>query len=454
MKFLPKEKSSVVFLLGFSFVLGVLYVFLTPPWQAPDEYTHYEYVHLLSRSKITQIKQQPDPDVQKEIIRSLDRFHVWKYVYEKPPDELPDRFIDSKVLSWSQSKLQRPPLYYVGGSLLLKLFKTDCLLARHYMMRMYSLLISMFTILFTFLSAQIVFNRDFVNSFFAAGFVAFLPQFGIISSSISSDNLANLMGAVSLYLFLFCLKNRNKPLLLLWFPAVITVAFFSGKTDFFIIPAFGIFLLIWLWKNRHWAQSNVLLLLGIAVSLLILGYLLFFVVFNEIGTTITANFWSQVKELGKHFIASRGQGVLSKKFAFTFFKSFWSYPGWMAFPLPHSVYNVLGLFSVLGLAGVIKYVLSCASRSHHKTAVKMESVLLLSAFVLTSFAGTLLRGLPMARYLFPSLAAIAILAALGFREWIPSQAKGRVLMGLLFALIGLNFYNIFIHMTNAFYYTF
>jgi hypothetical protein len=149
-----KEKNFLFMLLFFSFLLGLLYVFITPPWQAPDEFTHYEYIDILSRSNLFKIKQAPDYDLQKEIIQSMDQFNLWNYVFEKPPSTLPEKYEDSEVLEKSLLKINRPPLYYMLGSLLLKVFKTENLLVKHYMIRIFSLFLSMFTILFTFFSAK------------------------------------------------------------------------------------------------------------------------------------------------------------------------------------------------------------------------------------------------------------------------------------------------------------
>ena len=441
-------------LLFFSFLLGLLYVFITPPWQAPDEFTHYEYIDILSRSNLFKIKQAPDYDLQKEIIQSMDQFNLWNYVFEKPPSTLPEKYEDSEVLEKSLLKINRPPLYYMLGSLLLKVFKTENLLVKHYMIRIFSLFLSMFTILFTFFSAKIVFKGDFVYSVLAAGFIAFLPQFLIVSGSINSDNLENLIGAGSLYAFLYALKNFRKYSVFLIFPFLFLIIFFSGVKNFFIIPAFVFFCVLWLLKNKSFLRSRIFVFLGGAVSLLVIGFLFLFIVFNELGMRIMENFIEPLKFFWVQFFSENYQMIFSKAYMVTFFKSFWCYPGWMAFPLPNIIYSILALVFGLGLAGIVKYCFVCQFKNKRKSCVRAEFMVILIVFVLFSLVQALFRAHPMARYLFPSLSAVALLFAVGLREIFPLESRKKVTISFVLSLIALNIYTVFVFMIKVFYFRF
>jgi len=452
------ERKSIFLLLAFSFVIGLLYVFITPPWQAADEYTHYEYIDILSRSPIFDINQEPDVELQKEIIKSMDQFNLWKYIFEVPPPTLPEKYDDSSILIKSESKLDRPPLYYVVGSMILKVFDPDNLLAKHFIIRLFSLFISMFTILFAYLSARIVFEGCFTDSFFAACFVAFLPQFMIVSSSVNSDNLANLMGAVSVYFFLFSLKNHKNASILLVFPVIIAVSFVSGKINFFIIPAFVVFMVLWLRKNRPWDKSKILILSGCTAFLIILGFLFFSIIFDEIGARITSNFIGQIKILWDNFYYSGKKIlfgiILSRSFIQTFFRGFWGCPGWLAFPLSNNITHVLVLVSGLVLAGIVKFAFSYKRNPEKKYKINTEYLIMIFTVFFISFAGTFFRAAPMARYMFPSLSAIAILFALGIKEILPFKNKEKALILLIMTLLVLNVYMVLIHMNDVFYFRF
>lgn len=449
-----KEKKFLVLLLSFSFFLGLMYVFLTPPWQAPDEFTHYEYIDILSRSKVFKINQEPDYELQKEIIKSMDQFNLWSYVFEKPPSSLPEKFNDSEVLQISLPKLNRPPLYYVLSSLILKLFKTENLLLKHYMIRIFSLFLSMFTILFTFFSAKIIFKGDFVYSIMATGFIAFLPEFLIISGSINSDNLENLIGAASIFTFLYALKNFEKYSIFLIFPFLFFLIFVSGVKNFFIVPSFLFFCVIWLFKNKSIKRSKVFVWLGGVLSLLILGSLFLFIFFNEMGMRIMGNFIEPLKFFWVKFFSENYQMIFSKAFVLTLFKSFWCYPGWMAFPLPNIIYSILALVSGAGLVGIVKYCFSYRFRDKHKVWVQVDYFIMLVVFVLFSLAQALFRGHPMARYLFPSLSAVALLFTVGLKEIFLLESRKKAAITFILPLIVLNIYTIFIHIVKVFYFRF
>ena len=447
------EWKIVFFLLLFSFVLGSLYVFLTPPWQAPDEITHYEYIDILSHAKIFMIKQKPDYNLQKEIIKSMDKFNAWEYVYREAPSPLPEKFIDFPVYRESILKVNRPPLYYILSSLLLKTFKTDNLLLKHYIIRLFSLFLSLFTILFVFLSAKIVFNGNFFYSIAAACFLAFLPQFMISSSSINSDNLANLVGAFSIYIFLFSLKHLRNHYILLTFPFILIIAFSTGSTTFFLIPFLVVFCIIYLLKSQKSNRSGIILLIAIIISIFLIVYLFFHIIFSELGKRLAENYlpwlisWIRIFHGNYHV-------RFDKPFILMLFKSFWCYAGWMAFPLPNYIYRILEVVSLFGFLGIIKYILLKLFKVRQRFPVKVDYFILLVSFCFFSLAAVFFRGVPMARYFFPALSACAILFILGFKELIPFKSDKIALISLILSLAVFNVYTIFNHIINVFYFHF
>lgn len=455
--FFDEKKGTVPFylLLLISSVLGLHYIFFTPPWQAADEITHYEYIDILSRAKLFKIKHSSDYRLHREIIKSMDQFNAWNYVFVERPSPLPKRIWSLPVYEGSGTKLNRPPLYYVLGSIVLKIFKTDNLLLKHYIIRLFSLFLSLLTILFVFLAAKIVFD-DVYYSFTAACFVAFLPQFMITAGSINSDSLANLIGALSIYIFLFSLKNLKKYYIFL-LPLIIILVLFTGKKTFFIIPSLIIFGIIYLFKNWKINKSHTLLLSLVSISALILVYLILRYIFVDLGTRVVTNVTEVLGYCGQ---------VFQKNFYADFkgyyqqflLRSFWYYSGWMAFRLPNSMYTILTIFSLLGIIGLVKYIISYLLKLAKKTSIELDYFLLLASICFLAFAGFLCRMViskdPMARYIFPALPAIAILFVVGLKELIPARFKKITLTSLIFLLIVLNIYAIFNNLINSFYFHF
>ncbi|UCC38821.1 MAG: glycosyltransferase family 39 protein [Candidatus Aminicenantes bacterium] len=450
------ERKIVLLLLLTSFVLGAQYLFYTPPWQAADEITHYEYIDILSRAKIFQIKQESDYKLQREIIRSMDQFNAWKYVFEERPSPPPKRFWSLPVYEGSGTKLNRPPFYYILGSFVLKIFKTDILLLKHYLTRLFSLFLSLFTILFVFLAAKIVFDDPYY-SFTAACLVAFLPQFMIMSGAINSDSMANLIGAASLYVFLLSLKHWKNYYLLLLFPLLIIFGLLTGRKTFFIIPTLIIFGIIYLFKHWKTDKFRTLLFSLVGISALLIAYVILRYILADLGTRVIThttelfgfcgqvfqkNFWADFKGYSQQFL----------------FRSFWYYSGWMAFRLPNTIYTILAIFSLLGIIGWVKYIGCKLLKRAKNISVNLDFFLLLASICFLAFAGFLCRMVvsmdPMARYVFPALPALAILFVVGLKELIPSKFKKATLTSLISLLVILNIYTIFHHLINTFYFHF
>ena len=444
----------VLLLLLFSFALGVQYIFLTPPWQAPDEITHYEYIDILSRAKLFQIKQDSDYKLQKKIIRSMDQFNAWKYVFKDRPSPLPKRFWSLPVYSGSNTKTKRPPLYYISGSIVLKIFNTDNLLLKHYLMRLFSLFLSLFTILFAYLAARTVFDNNCYYSFTAACFVAFLPQFLIMSGTINSDSLANMIGAASIYTFLFSLKHSKNYYILLLFPFLIILGLLTGRTTFFIVPSLAIFSIIYLLKTRKKSKYTALLFVLTGFIAITAAYFIFKHIFPDLGARIATNILEILRNFGRLFQKSFYASFTHYKT--TLLRSFWYYSGWMVFRFPDYIYGILTVFSLFGVIGLIKYIAAELLKRKDRHPVKLDCFLLLFSISFLAFIGLMFRlvssASPMSRYIFPALPALAILFVVGLKELIPCKLEKMVLTVLIFLLVILNTYAIFGHLTNAFYF--
>jgi hypothetical protein len=451
------EGKTVLLLLLISFVLGLHYIFLTPPWQAPDEITHYEYIDILFRAKLLKIKHDSDYNLHREIIKSMDQFNAWNYVFEERPSPLPKRFWNLPVYEGSGSKLNRPPLYYILGSFVLKIFKTDNLLLKHYLIRLFSLFLSLFAILFVYLAAKIVFDNDLYYSLTAACFVAFLPQFMIASGSINSDSLANLIGAASLYAFLLSLKLWKNYYLLLLFPVLIILGLLTGRKTFFIIPVLVIFGIIYLFKHWKINKFRALLFSGIGISALVLAYVILRYIFTDLGTRVMTHTTELFGFCGQVFQKDYWADFKGNSLQFLF-RSFWYYSGWMAFRFPDSIYTVLAIFSLLGIIGWIKYIGLRLLKRTKNISVNLDFFLLLASICILAFAGFLCRMVvsmdPMARYVFPALPALALLFVAGLKELIPSKSKKIALPSLIFLLVVLNIYAVFNNLINSFYFHF
>jgi len=451
------KKVPIFLLLFFSFVLGCQYVFLTPPWQAPDEITHYEYIDILSRAKLFQIRHESDYVLQRRIINSMDRFNAWNYVFRERPSPMPKKFWGLPLYGGSNTKLKRPPLYYILGSFVLKIFGTDDLLLKHYSIRLFSLLLSLLTLFFVYKAAKIIFPDDPYLSLTATCLVAFLPEFLIMSSAINSDSLANLIGAAAIYLFLLSLADTRKYSLLLFFPLVVILGLLTGRTTFFIVPSLVVFGILFILKSWKQDKRTVLFLFLGSVAALVIGAFLLRHISIDLWMKVTTNISGLFTNFGRLFQRDSYAAFTAASLQMMS-RSFWYYSGWNAFSLPQPIYTVLIIFSLLGILGSVKYLIVKAAKVSQKSTVKFEHFILLaciSFFILTGFLLRLMASMdPVGRYTFPALSAFAILLVIGLKEFIPTRLKKIALSGLIILLVGLNVYAIYSHLIQSFYYRF
>lgn len=453
---IPKS-VPISLLLFFSFILGCQYLFLTPPWQAPDEITHYEYIDILSRAKLFQIRHESDYVLQRRIIRSMDRFNAWNYVFQERPSPMPKHFWGLPLYGGSNTKLKRPPLYYILGSFVLKILRTDDLLLKHYLIRLFSLILSLLTIFLVYKAAEIIFPDDPYLSMTTTCLVAFLPEFMIMSSAINSDSLANLIGAASIYLFLLSLADTRKYSRLWFFPLLIILGLLTGRTTFFIVPTLVVFGVLFILKSwREDKRITLFLSLGTVVTLVIGAFLLRYLSL-ELWMKVTTNISEIFSNFGRIFHKD-SYAAFTPASLQMLFKSFWYYSGWNAFSLPQPVYTILITFSLLGILGLFKHLILRAAKKSSKPTVKPEQLILLAAISFIILAGFLLRLMasmdPVGRYTFPALSAFAILFVIGLKEFIPARLKKITLSTLIILLVFLNVYAIYNNLIHSFYYRF
>src|SRR3972149_4092490 len=110
------SRRYIVLIFALAFVIRLAYAVVTPPFQAPDEYSHYSYVRFVHNFRHLPV--QPDPAVEAEELE----FH-------------------------------QPPLYYVLAA---PLFPSTNLIAGRPLlaMRLMNILFSMLTILIVYYFAS------------------------------------------------------------------------------------------------------------------------------------------------------------------------------------------------------------------------------------------------------------------------------------------------------------
>jgi len=455
-KQMDKKLKALFFI--FVFIQGFFYLFLIPPWQSPDECRHFGYGILVDKDK------KMKPNLDKKIVESMNAFHAWKYQSLTRPHTLPNRLRRVPFYGISIAKMSRQaPLYYLLSSFIIKRLKINGILNQFYVIRSFSFILFLLSVYFTYLSARILFKGGFLYCLATVSFVAFLPQFLIISTSVNIVNLAVLLETILIYLIIHSLYKNKKWLISILGPLIIALGFFNDRIALFMIPPFLILLFIYLFQSiRKKKFAKILIFSLIVIFISVSLYLLAQHFFPKSTETILqqSNIKQRLKDINRFiqfFPVPSTKSIQS--FFDGFFMSFWYVGGWMRFPYIINIYPVLKFVCLLAGLGLLVYLYNYFVKKDHKTTIDFNTFLVLMTAVLSLLVGAIILKFPtpvpghlaQGRYIFPAISALAVLFVLGLKEIVPKKFENWVPVFVIVGFIVLNIYTIFNSLIRVFY---
>ncbi len=422
-------KKILIWLIALSLLRGAAYLFITPPWQAPDETTHFQFIELLSQRPLSEIRKIPLHggdghyfELERKILASMKKYKAWQYVGLPTPDPMPDCFFNTPFFVGSAPKIYRPPLYYLMGASLLKVFHPKDLETRLYVVRLYSLILALGTVIVSCLIGYLVF-KDETYALMSGAFVSFLPQFMVIGTSVSSDNLVNLVSSIFLLYAIFLTGKERSTVSLVLLPLLSIVILLSGKTGLIALPA-GI-LIFFLQIRKFKTLLSLSLFSPFVLILSCIGA-------EQFSPGIVQSVYTNLKmTLLESFSTLPKDWRFYLSFLSILFKSFWFVGGWMAIYWSRWLYAGLSLLSLCSFLGFLKILRDATKRRDNHPLPSNSILVLLISTVVTAFGASLVyygfRGvLAQGRYLFPALSPIGILFILGLRSICPRSILRRL----------------------------
>lgn len=406
----PYRWALLLVLLTYA-VLGTLYAVYTPPWQAPDEPAHYNYIRALAEERALPVIEEGD----------YDQEYLSRLTTEKFPPELsiaPLRYED-----------HQPPLYYLLAVPVYLLFGGALI-----PLRLLSVALGLLLLTVTCRLTRLLFpDRPFL-ALAAVTLIAFLPQHVAMTAAVNNDTLAELLVATALWL---AVRPDPRP----WTLGVVVGLALLTKTTAYVALPVALLALWWTDEEGMPTRANQhrfrVFRAGRAVlaSFLLAGPWLL--------RNITVYGWADPLGLARHnavvvgqprtaeWLALYGPLGLSVQFLRTTFQSFWGQFGWMGVPMHPPIYLALALLSALLIAGVLAGWLD-RRRSRWTPWQRRGAVLLAfsaSLTVLSYLWYNLTFVQHQGRYLFPALVPLALAGALGLEGWAGRRVGG-LLLGL------------------------
>ena len=172
------KKNTTLLLFSFLFIKGLLFVILIPPWQGPDEPSHFEYIEKYLNnlkkdggSKKTReiiddslkkdylnLRERTNTGlsivaykIQRDIVRSMFNFDFWRLT-EKPPrySELDDVEVFFHTNYISSIPYGSEPLSFFITSKVIGTFGITTISNRQYYARIFSMILGILTLFFIY----------------------------------------------------------------------------------------------------------------------------------------------------------------------------------------------------------------------------------------------------------------------------------------------------------------
>jgi 4-amino-4-deoxy-L-arabinose transferase-like glycosyltransferase len=393
-------------------IVGTLYAVLTPPWQAPDEPAHYNYVKQIALHRSLPVLKPGDyPVAYLEEIKAA-------------------RFPPEMSVEPIRYEFHQPPLYYLLSVPLFQLFGGALLPLRLLSLGLGALLL----VVIYWLVLELAPSRPCL-ALGAAAFVAFLPMHLAMTAAANNDTLAELLLAMVLLLSIRYLKRAASPRrlgedyrILVLLGITTGLGLITKSTAYVALPlVLAAIAVRHLWLDEPAPPAIVTfksfaVYLLPAVALAIPWWLRNVALYGNLDILgLVRHDQVVVGQLRTaEYIAEHGSGSLVRAFFQTSFRSFWGQFGWMGVLLDQRIYQALAILSALAIVGFLLWLIRAFRQKGRFSewqwaagaVLGLSVVLMLAAYLWYNKSFLQHQG----RYLFPALAAIGLFAALGWRE--------------------------------------
>ncbi|HIP96675.1 MAG TPA: DUF2142 domain-containing protein [Anaerolineae bacterium] len=395
-------------------VLGVLYAVYTPPWQAPDEPAHYNYVRYLAEQHRLPVLQAGDYPYD-----YLEKIKAAKFPPEMTIDPIRYEF-------W------QPPLYYLLAVPVYLLFRGALI-----PLRLFSVACGAGLLIVAYGIVRQVFLQNEALALGTVALVAFVPQHLAMTAAANNDALAELILAGVVWALVRWVVGEktqrvgenSEELKRLAMVGVLIGLGLLTKTSTIVSVPLALVALV-LRRKRATALSIACLLLP--ALLLVLPWLVRnAAVYGGLDVLGWSRHGVVVADQPRtaEWVALYGLGNVLHWGLTTTFHSFWAQFGWMAVPIDARIYLTLALFCGLAGVGFVLHVMRLwRERSLRLDEETQRAASLLALWLLLTGASYLWYNATFVqhqgRYLFPALVPIAVFFALGWRETLrPENAR-------------------------------
>ncbi|MFQ5886597.1 MAG: glycosyltransferase family 39 protein, partial [Anaerolineae bacterium] len=344
------RRFGLVFIVVAYLVVGALYALKTPPWEAPDEPAHYNYIAYLAEKGRFPVLQRGD------------------YPHEYLEEIKAARFPPEMSIAPIRYEFHQPPFYYLLAAPIYLATRPLSLAQQVVVLRIFSLLQGGALLIVSYLVVREVFpERDFLPLATVA-FIATVPMHIAMSAALNNDTLGELILALIFWQCLLAMREGWRGGRTLSLGLLLGAALLTKTTIYAPAIASIVVAALYLRRREELILRDLGLILGLALSAWwFLRNSLVYGAFDIFG-------WARHDAIvvgqptTAEWIARYGGGKVIKDFFVVSFKSFWAIFGWMGVLVDSRIYDLLFLVSLAALIGVGIYVKGLVRGSETLTA--------------------------------------------------------------------------------------
>lgn len=416
---MPPNKIAIA-ICGVFVLLALQFAAATPVFEAPDEAGHFLYIHNLLRERSLPTLEGRDEvfasgSTQRHhpplyyligalLVGSTRRIDVVEYLQPNP-------FASIGVVSPNNQNVYLHPLRYSG----------DTALAVR-VLRRYSIVLSVITLLFIYGAVWIAFRRGWIAAA-AMLFTAVLPGFVFIGSSINNDNMVTMFYAAGVYLALRVLQRRTFAAWEVGAAGIVlagaALSKLTGLTLYGVVYLSVLYGLARGWSS--WRRAALYIFGSLAVSAALAGW--WFVrnidlYGDPLALNATLGVWGRGGAPGLDEI----RGV---------WDSFWMTLGYMNVRGPDWLYPYAGVLTVAGIIGALLIALR-----RPDTRIALVALVGVCGLVgISVLLATLQINVSQGRLLYPALVGLAPLLAAGWYSIFGRRVGALLILPLAYVTI-------------------
>jgi len=409
------QRYWLVLLLALALVRGLIYLAATPPWQAPDEWGHFEHAWLIAHLGRLPGREDVSPLFERELMASMYEWQYDRFFGGPLPEQMPARLHDLMRRQPRTVLTGRFSLAYAWTALFILPFKHQDLIAQLYAARFASVALNLGIVGLAWQIFRELLPKEPRLGAAMTAFIVLLPQHTFINASVNEGPLAELCACAALYGWLRLFSRGTDALAIIAIALGTVLGVWAKSTAFFLIPLGIVLLALFLGRNRRLGRAAWLKLASLALASFSQAALPRLQA--PVGSRpieLLHRWWYQTRFEERS--VSLGDTLVST------LDSFWAKFGWMAAraaPIWYFAVYVLLLVAVEGW--IWPRTRRCSVPGWGKAALGAALLVAVATWLAFALGRTSSGAYAQGRYLFSVAAPVAFFVVGGWARWTPER---------------------------------